>query len=280
VSGGPVLRCGQAALQLAQPAVMGILNVTPDSFWDGGRFAAADAAVDHALRMVEEGAAIIDVGGESTRPGSQAVSVEQELERVLPVIERLRARSPVVISVDTSKPEVMQRAAAAGAGIINDVRALTAPGALEAAARSGCAVCLMHMQGEPRTMQDHPVYADVVREVGTFLEARVAACRAAGFAAERLVVDPGFGFGKTLAHNLELLRRLSEIVSIGPPVLLGMSRKSSLAALLGRSPGERLPGSLALAALGVFNGARIIRAHDVSATLDAVRVAAAVRTAA
>jgi dihydropteroate synthase len=271
------LRCADKTLDLSTPLVMGVLNVTPDSFSDGGRFLPAAAAVAHGLRMAEEGAAIIDVGGESTRPGAGAVSAAEELERILTVIERLRAASPAVISVDTSKPEVMRAAAAAGAGLINDVRALRAPGAMAAALESGCAVCLMHMQGEPRTMQLAPVYQDVVAEVRAFLAERAAACRAAGFGAGRLALDPGFGFGKNLEHNLALLRGLPGLAADGLPLVVGLSRKAMLGKLTGRGDGERLAGSVALAALAVLNGARIVRAHDVAATLDAVRVAAAVR---
>jgi dihydropteroate synthase len=256
---------------------MGVLNVTPDSFSDGGRFASVDAAVEAGLRMAAEGAALIDVGGESTRPGAQAVGVEEELERVLPVIERLRAATTAVVSVDTSKPEVMRAAAAAGAGFINDVRALREPGALEAAAASGCSLCLMHMQGEPRTMQVAPHYDDVVGEVRAFLSARVAACRGAGIEAARLTVDPGFGFGKNLEHNLTLLRRLAELAADGTPVLVGLSRKSTVGKLTGREPGGRVYGSVALAVIAALEGARIIRAHDVAATVDALRVTAAVQ---
>ncbi len=256
---------------------MGVLNVTPDSFSDGGRFSDVGRAVEHAQRMQEEGAAIIDVGGESTRPGAVPVGAEEELGRVIPVIERLSGRLSAVISVDTSKPEVMRAAAEAGAGLINDVRALAAPGALQTVAGTRCAVCLVHMQGEPATMQHEPRYADVVSEVRAFLLARAHACRDAGVAEDRIAVDPGFGFGKTLAHNLELLRQLPQLAQIGFPVLVGLSRKSSLAALTGRAAGDRLAGSLALATIAVWNGARIIRAHDVAATLDAVKVAAAVR---
>jgi dihydropteroate synthase len=271
------LRCADRTLELGTPLVMGVLNVTPDSFSDGGRFLPPEAALEQGLRMAGEGAALIDVGGESTRPGAEAVSAQEELRRVLPVIEQLRGRTEAVISVDTSKPEVMRAAAAAGAGLINDVRALRRPGALEAALASGCAVCLMHMQGEPRTMQHDPVYGDVVGEVRTFLAERVAACRNAGFEPERLAIDPGFGFGKNLGHNLTLLRRLAELAGDGPPLVVGLSRKSMLGKLTGRAAGERLYGSAALAAIAVLNGARIVRAHDVAATLDAVRVAAAVR---
>jgi dihydropteroate synthase len=263
-------------LALDAPVVMGVLNVTPDSFSDGGRYADARAAVSHGLRMVEEGAAIVDVGGESTRPGATAVDTAEELARVIPVIEAL-ARHGVSLSIDTSKPEVMRAAVAAGASMINDVRALRAPGGLEAAAGSGAAVCLMHMQGEPRDMQADPRYADVVGEVRAFLAARVEACIGAGIAAERLCIDPGIGFGKRPDHNLELLRRLGELTRGDLPVLVGVSRKSIVGALTGRATGDRLAGSLALAALAAARGAVILRAHDVAATVDAVRVGAALR---
>ena len=271
-----LLRCADRTLDLTQPVVMGVLNVTPDSFSDGGRFASVDAAVQAGLRMAAEGAALIDVGGESTRPGAQPVSLKDELQRVLPVIERLRAGTTAVISVDTSKPEVMRAAAAGGAGFINDVRALRGPGALEAASASGCAVCLMHMQGEPGTMQVAPHYTDVVDEVRSFLTARVAACRSAGIEADRLTVDPGFGFGKNLEHNLTLLRHLPTLVAHGPPVLVGLSRKATVGKLTGREAGARVHGSVALAVIAALKGARIIRAHDVAATVDAMKVVAAV----
>ena len=256
---------------------MGVVNVTPDSFSDGGRFFSVGAAVEHGLRLAQQGAALIDVGGESTRPGAEPVGTEEELRRVVPVIERLRAGTTAIISVDTSKPEVMRAASAAGAGLINDVRALREPGALAAAAASGCAVCLMHMQGEPRTMQRAPSYADVVGEVRTFLAGRVAESLAAGLTPERLVVDPGFGFGKTLKHNLALLRRLGELAADGPAVLVGLSRKSMLGTLTERAAGERVYGSVALAVIAALNGARIIRAHDVAATVEALKVTAAVQ---
>ncbi|HUA90010.1 MAG TPA: dihydropteroate synthase [Steroidobacteraceae bacterium] len=268
------LRCAGRTVALGHPQVMGVLNVTPDSFSDGGRYRDAQAAIEHGLAMVTEGAAFIDVGGESTRPGAAPVSTAEELARVVPVVRALAA-TQAVICVDTSKPEVMAAAAAAGAGLINDVRALTAPGALAAARAAGCAVCLMHMQGEPRTMQDAPRYADVVAEVRAFLAARLAACRAAGFSQGQLAIDPGFGFGKSPAHNLTLLTRLSEFASLGVPVLAGLSRKSWLGKLTGRPTGERLAGSLALAVIAALNGARIIRAHDVAATVDALKVVAA-----
>jgi dihydropteroate synthase len=256
--------------------VMGVLNVTPDSFSDGGRFLSLEAAVEQGVRMAAEGAALLDVGGESTRPGAEPVSEAEELERVIPVIERLRADTQAVISIDTSKPAVIRAAAAAGAGLVNDVRALREPGALEAAAATGCAVGLMHMQGEPRTMQLAPHYQDVVAEVRHFLSTRAAACRAAGIEAGRLVVDPGFGFGKTVEHNLTLLRRLPELAVDGLPVLVGLSRKSMLGTLTQRQAGERLAGSVALAVIAALNGARIIRAHDVAPTVDALRVVGAV----
>jgi dihydropteroate synthase len=268
-------QCGTRALDLRAPVVMGILNVTPDSFSDGGRFAQRDAALAHARRMVAEGAAIVDVGGESTRPGASPASLDEELARVIPVIETLRAESPVFISVDTSKPAVMRAAVRAGADIINDVRALAEPGAIEAAAETRAGVCLMHMRGEPRTMQDAPRYDDVLAEVSAFLAARIAACRSAGIEMARIAVDPGFGFGKTAAHNLELLKQLGRFESLGAAVAVGLSRKSMLAKLTGRSVDDRTAGSVALAAIAVLNGARIVRAHDVAATLDAVRVAAA-----
>jgi dihydropteroate synthase len=269
------LRCGDKTLDLSRPIVMGVLNVTPDSFSDGGRFLPVEAAVAHGLRLVEEGAAIIDIGGESTRPGAAPVSVEEELRRVLPVVERLRQATQAVISVDTSKPEVIREAAAAGVGLINDVRALTEPGALEAAAESGSAICVMHMRGDPRTMQLAPSYVDVVKEVKAFLDERVQRCRAAGVSSDRIVVDPGFGFGKNLEHNLELLRRLRDLQGEWP-LLVGLSRKSMVGTLTGRSAGERVHGSVALAVIASINGARIVRAHDVAATVDALKMVAAV----
>jgi dihydropteroate synthase len=269
-------QCVDRALDLSAPVVMGVLNVTPDSFSDGGRFAERDAALNQARRMVEEGAAIIDVGGESTRPGAAPATLEQELGRVIPVITELRRVSSVFISVDTSKPEVMLAAVDAGADIINDVRALQEPGALAAAARTGAGVCLMHMQGEPRTMQLAPAYVNVVDEVRAFLAARLAAADAAGISRSRAAIDPGFGFGKRPPDNLALLRRLADICVLRAPVLVGLSRKSLLATLTGREVHHRLAGSVALASIAVLNGARIVRAHDVAATIDAIRVAAAV----
>lgn len=269
------MQCGAKRLDLSHAVVMGVLNVTPDSFSDGGRYLNADAACEHARRMISAGAAIIDVGGESTRPGAAPVALEEELARVIPVIERL-AGSAAVISIDTGKPEVMRAAAAAGAGLINDVRALRAPGALQALLESDCAVCLMHMQGEPATMQQAPRYLDVVNEIKAFLFERAQGCLAAGIARQRIVIDPGFGFGKTPAHNLELLRRLEEFTQGDWPVLVGLSRKSTLASIVGRGQeADRLPASIACAVVAVFKGARIIRAHDVAATVDALKVVAA-----
>jgi dihydropteroate synthase len=270
------LRCRDKTLDLSRPLVMGVLNVTPDSFSDGGRFLALDAAVAQGVRLAGEGAALIDVGGESTRPGAEPVAVEEELRRVVPVIERLCAATRAVISVDTGKPEVMRAALAAGAGLVNDVYALRAPGALQAVAASGCGLCLMHMQGEPRTMQAAPRYTDVVGEVRAFLGERVDACLAAGIEVQRIAIDPGFGFGKTREHNLTLLRHLRELTTGGLPVLVGLSRKSMVGTLTGRPPGERVNGSVALAVVAALAGARIIRAHDVAATVDALQVVAAV----
>jgi dihydropteroate synthase len=268
--------CRDRALDLAVPAVMGVLNVTPDSFSDGGRFVEPAAALRQGLRMVGEGARIIDVGGESTRPGAQPVPVAEELARVVPLIAALRAESDVFISVDTSKPEVMLAALDAGADIVNDVRAFAEAGAMAAAARTGAGICLMHMKGEPRTMQAAPNYSDVLGEVSDFLARRVAAAQAAGIPRARITVDPGFGFGKRLVDNLELLRRLDRVSALGLPVVVGLSRKSMLAKLTGREVVDRTAGSVALATIAVLNGARIVRAHDVAATVDAVRVAAAV----
>jgi dihydropteroate synthase len=271
------LLCAAKTLDLSRPVVMGVLNVTPDSFSDGGHFLAVESAVAHGLRLVEEGAAIIDVGGESTRPGAAPVPPDEEIRRVLPVVERIHQAAPqVIISVDTSKPEVIREVAAAGAGLLNDVRAFQEPGALQAAAASGCALCLMHMQGEPRTMQRAPSYVDVVKEVKAFLADRAQACRAVGVAPERITIDPGFGFGKTLEHNLELLRHLRELVCGEWPVLVGLSRKSIVGTLTGRAAGDRLHGSVALAVIAAMSGARIIRAHDVAATVDALKVVVAV----
>lgn len=274
------LVCRDAVLDLAEPVVMGILNVTPDSFSDGGRHADIEAAVEWGLAMAAEGAGIIDVGGESTRPGAAPVDLEDELARVVPVIERLARQASVLISVDTTKPEVMRAAVAAGACLINDVRALQAPGALATAAEAGAGVCLMHMRGEPRTMQVDPQYRSVVEEVRDDLTARIAACEAAGIPREQICVDPGIGFGKCPEHNLALLAALDRLADPGIPVLVGVSRKSLLGIITGRPTAQRLAGSVALAALSVMRGAAIIRAHDVAATVDAVKVASALRRAA
>jgi dihydropteroate synthase len=273
------LDCGGKRLLLSPPQVMGILNVTPDSFSDGGLFVSVEKAVDQARKMVQEGAAIVDVGGESTRPGAEAVSVDEELDRVIPVIESLHNALDVIVSVDTSKAEVMREAVRAGAGMINDVRALREPGALEAASEAGVPVCLMHMQGEPRTMQEAPQYDDVVDAVKSFLQARMECCQQAGIAAGRIIIDPGFGFGKSVEHNLSLVKRLPEFAALGAPILMGVSRKSSIGAILDRPVEQRLAGSVAMASLCCQGGANIIRAHDVAATMDAVKICHAVQMA-
>ena len=254
---------------------MGVLNVTPDSFSDGGRYLEPAAALAAARRMAADGARIIDVGGESTRPGSQPPPVEEELRRVVPVVRAIAAELDVVVSVDTSRAEVIEAALAAGAHLVNDVRALQDPAALAAAARLGAGVCVMHMQGDPQTMQNAPRYVDVVAEVREFLAGRVAACRAAGIAGDAIAIDPGFGFGKNATHNLALLRSLEAFTTLGVPLLVGLSRKSLVGHLTGRPLGSRLAGSVALAALAVERGAAIVRAHDVAETVDAVRVGAA-----
>ncbi len=259
---------------------MGILNVTPDSFSDGGRFFDPEAAVRHARRMIAEGAAIVDVGGESTRPGAAEVPVDEELRRVMPVVERLVAEVDAPVSVDTSKPEVIAAATAAGAAMVNDVRALGLPGALEAAAPADCAVCLMHMQGTPATMQEAPCYGNVVEEVCAFLEMRANACVDAGIPPDHILLDPGFCFGKTTAHNLTLLRHLGELLDLGYPLLAGVSRKSLIGRVTGAPAGERLAGSLAAATLAAWFGASIIRAHDVRATVEALAMVDALRHAA
>lgn len=256
--------------------VMGVLNVTPDSFWDGGRYSLVDAAVAHGLQLIAEGADILDIGGESTRPGAVPLDPAEELQRVIPVIERLRRVSDIPISIDTCRPQVMQAAVAAGVDMINDVYALTRPGAMAAATQAGLPVCLMHMQGDPQTMQCQPAYADVVTEVQAFLLRRAAECMAAGLPRECLILDPGFGFGKNLEHNLSLLRGLDRLVANGFPVLVGLSRKSMLGELLGRAVADRLAGSLAMAVAARQRGARIVRVHDVAATVDAFRTLDAV----
>ncbi len=263
-------------LQFDVPAVMGVLNVTPDSFSDGGRFTGRDAALRQAEAMARDGAAIIDVGGESTRPGAADVSEQEELDRVIPVVEAVVSAVDVPVSIDTSKAAVMRAAAGAGAAMINDIRALRGEGALATAAELQCPVCLMHMQGQPRTMQQAPEYDDVVADVRDFLARRLRECVDAGLAEDLLIVDPGFGFGKTPRHNVELLANLRQLRSLGRPILVGLSRKSTLGSLTGRDVDERMPASIAAAVIAVVEGAHIVRAHDVLETVDALRVAAAV----
>jgi len=273
------LFAGDSHLDLSFPHVMGILNVTPDSFSDGGKHNALVDALTHTNEMVNAGATIIDVGGESTRPGADEVSVEQELERVIPVVEAIAQRFEVWISVDTSKAEVIRESARVGAHIINDVRSLSEPGALEAAAATGLPVCLMHMQGEPRTMQQAPHYENILSEVDTYFAQQIARCEAAGIKKERLILDPGFGFGKNLSHNYELLAHLSDFHHFGLPLLVGMSRKSMIGQLLNVGPSQRLTGSLSCAVIAAMQGAQIIRAHDVKETAEAMRVVEATRRA-
>lgn len=263
------LRCGRFALPLERALVMGVINVTPDSFSDGGRHLDAEAAIAHARALIDEGVDLLDVGGESSRPGAAPVDEAEELRRILPVVEALR---DFPLSVDTRRPAVMRAALAAGASMINDIEALSAPGALQAVAATDCGVCLMHMKGDPASMQEDPRYGDVVAEVRDYLAERVAACERAGIARERIVADPGFGFGKTVAHNLALLKRLPELASLGVPLAAGWSRKSSLGRITGRETGGRLAGSLAAALLALLGGARILRVHDVKETRDVVLV--------
>jgi len=270
------LHAGSFRLSLARPLIMGIVNVTPDSFSDGGKFTSAQAAIDHGLQLVKEGADILDIGGESTRPGADVVPVEEEKRRVLPVIRAL-AQAGLVVSIDTRKPEVMQAALDAGAVMVNDVMALRGPGSLQVVAASEAAVCLMHMQGEPQTMQQTPVYQDVVREVKAFLDARVAACMGAGISRQRIVIDPGFGFGKTLAHNLALLKNLAVLAVGEVPVMAGLSRKAMLGALSGRETGEREYAGVAAHMLALMQGAGLLRVHDVAAMRDALAVWNAVK---
>jgi dihydropteroate synthase len=274
---GTVLDCGGKLLSFTRPAIMGVLNVTPDSFSDGGRYIDGDKlvvsrAVDAALLMVEQGAQIIDIGGESTRPGASVVSVSQELDRVMPVVEALAAQTNVIISVDTSSAQVMLDAASNGAGIINDVRALSRDGALAAAKQTGLPVCLMHMQGLPATMQDEPQYQDVNNEVAAYLLSRVDACIDAGIDRSQLLLDPGFGFGKTLAHNLVLFNALPSLAALGYPLLVGVSRKSMLGVITGKATDDRLIASVAMAALAARSGASILRVHDITETADALAV--------
>ncbi len=273
------LPCGNRVLDLARVHVMGILNVTPDSFSDGGRFSQLDAALRHAESMVVAGATLIDVGGESTRPGARVVSPLEELERVAPIVERIARELDVIISVDTSTPAVIRETARLGAGFINDVRSLQRDGALDAAAATGLPVCLMHMLGEPGNMQDSPHYDDLVGEVSGFLSERINQCVAAGISAEKIILDPGFGFAKSLQHNLSLFKHMESLHALGRPLLVGVSRKSMIGLALSRPVGERLYGGLALAALAVTKGARILRVHDVAETVDVVRMIAAVESA-
>ncbi|MBZ2169015.1 MULTISPECIES: dihydropteroate synthase [Marinobacter] len=266
-------------LDMSRCHVMGVLNVTPDSFSDGGRFNRPDAALVRARQMVSEGAGFIDVGGESTRPGAAPVSVQEEMDRVCPVVEKIASELDAVVSVDTSSPEVMTEAVRLGAGLLNDVRALRRDGALDAAARAGVPVCLMHIQGEPDTMQLRPEYRNVRREVSAFLTERVRAAELAGVKPENIVLDPGFGFGKTLDHNLQLLAALEQFHLLGHPLLVGMSRKSMLGAITGREVGERLSASLAAATISAMKGVSIVRVHDVRETVDAVKVVTAMREA-
>ncbi len=270
-------QCGKHALVLDRPHIMGIVNVTPDSFSDGGRYARVDLALAHALQLIADGADILDVGGESTRPGAEPVSLEEELNRVIPLISALAKVVNVPISIDTYKPEVMRQAIAAGAAMVNDVQALRMPGALEVVANSNVGVCLMHMQGEPKTMQIAPHYHDVVAEVQQFLSERLNAVTAAGVAMDRIVLDPGFGFGKSRAHNIALLKNLTPLTQLGAPLLVGLSRKSILAAMTGDEAAQRLPASIAAAVISVMKGAKILRVHDVKATAEAFKVWAAIQ---
>ncbi|WP_260259937.1 dihydropteroate synthase [Vibrio intestinalis] len=262
-------------LDLSTPQVMGILNVTPDSFSDGGRFNTLENALHQADKMIEAGVTIIDIGGESTRPGAPDVELEEELQRVIPVIKAIRTKHDVWISVDTSKAEVMRQAAEAGADIINDVRSLQEPGALDVAAQAGLPICLMHMQGQPRTMQANPHYDDLMVEVGEFLQERIEACEAVGIKREQLILDPGFGFGKTLDHNYHMLANLEQFHQFNLPVLAGMSRKSMLFKLLDKTPAECVAASVSCATIAALKGAQIIRVHDFEETLDAVKVVTA-----
>jgi len=273
-----MLHCGRFTLSLDRPFIMGIVNVTPDSFSDGGSFYSAEHAIAHGLELIEQGANLLDIGGESTRPGAQSVGVKEELERILPVLEGL-SNCGVALSVDTQKPEVMRAAIRAGADMINDVNALQSPGALQAVADSGVAVCLMHMQGEPRTMQHDPRYQDVVADVKNFLAARIAAAEQAGIARERIVIDPGFGFGKALEHNLALLHGLDTFQELGVPLLAGLSRKSMLGTLTGLGVKERMVPSVAAAVISAMKGAKILRVHDVKETRQALQIVSAVEEA-
>jgi dihydropteroate synthase len=269
--------CGQFQLDLTKPCVMGIVNVTPDSFSDGGQFTASHLAIAHALKLVEEGAGILDIGGESTRPNAAPVGLQEELDRVIPVIEGLASQVNVPISIDTYKPQVMQAAIAAGASIVNDVRALQEEGAIDVVAKSNVGVCLMHMQGTPQTMQQNPQYDDVVNEVKAFLQARLEASIHAGCRASQIVLDPGFGFGKTRAHNITLIQQLESFASLGQPLLVGLSRKSVLGQMTGNDVDARLHASVAAAVISAMKGAKILRVHDVKATVEALKVVSAIQ---
>lgn len=268
--------CGNYQLDLSRPHVMGIVNVTPDSFSDGGCYASIDNAISHALQLMDEGADILDIGGESTRPGATPVALQEELSRVIPVIEALRQVVKVPISIDTYKPEVMRLAIQAGADMVNDVRALQEPGALDIVAASNAGICLMHMQGTPQTMQLDPVYEDVVAEVQGFLTTRLNAAQALGITAERIVLDPGFGFGKRTVHNITLIKQLAQLTTIGRPLLVGLSRKSVLGAITGNDEQQRLYAGIAASVISAMKGAKILRVHDVKATVDALKVVAAI----
>lgn len=267
-----IIQANNKTLDLSRTHVMGILNVTPDSFSDGGRFLALDNALAQAKRMIEAGVSIIDIGGESTRPGAPDVELEEELQRVIPVIEAIRREHNVWISIDTSKAEVMKQAALAGADIINDVRALQEPGALEVAATLGLPICIMHMQGQPRTMQQNPTYDNLLEDVGVFLQQRIEQCESVGIKREQLILDPGFGFGKTLQHNYQMLANLESFHQFGLPILAGMSRKSMLFKLLEKTPSECVAASISCATIAAFKGAQIIRVHDFEETLDAMKI--------
>lgn len=267
-----ILTANNKSLDLSQPQVMGILNVTPDSFSDGGKYHSLNSALNQAQRMIDAGVTIIDIGGESTRPGAPDVALEEELQRVVPVIKAIREHHDVWISIDTSKAEVMRQAIEAGADIINDVRALQEPGALEVAAQSGLPICLMHMQGQPRTMQTNPHYDDLLKDVGEFLQQRINACEKVGIQRSQLILDPGFGFGKTIEHNYHMLARLEEFHQFGLPILAGMSRKSMLFKLLDKAPDECVAASVSCATIAAMKGAQIIRVHDFEQTLDAMKI--------
>jgi dihydropteroate synthase len=271
-----IFHCGKFQLDLTTPKVMGIVNVTPDSFSDGGKFTQVELAVEHALRLISEGADILDIGGESTRPNAQPVSLQEELDRVLPVIESLTGQINIPISIDTYKPQVMREAIKFGASIVNDVRALQEEGAVEAVAKTNAGVCLMHMQGTPQTMQINPAYDDVVNEVTLFLKERAYVCEQANITKNRILLDPGFGFGKTRAHNIALIKQLPDFLKLGYPILVGLSRKSVLGQVTGQDVNARVYASVAAAVISAMKGARILRVHDVIATVEALKVVAAI----